>query len=85
MKCLKNIFLKLNKVKNQTITKFNKFNQEFINVYSVKHSNHVMFVIQKESQIKIINSLTLLIRLFKRKFLKGLLNFKPILWTKFNC
>jgi hypothetical protein len=26
----------------------NKFNQEFINVYSVKPSNLVMFVIQKE-------------------------------------
>jgi hypothetical protein len=48
MNPLKNIFLKLNKVKNKKITRLNKFNQEFINVYSVKPSNLVMFVIQKE-------------------------------------
>ena len=48
MKPLKNIFLELDKVKNKKITRLNKFNQEFINVYSVKPSNLVMFVIQKE-------------------------------------
>jgi hypothetical protein len=48
MNPLKNIFLKLNKVKNKKIIRLNKFNQEFINVYSVKPSNLVMFVIQKE-------------------------------------
>ena len=48
MKPLKNIFLKLDKVKNKKITRLNKFNQEFISVYSVRPSNLVMFVIQKE-------------------------------------
>jgi len=38
----------INKVKNKKIIRLNKFNQEFINVYSVKPSNLVMFVIQKE-------------------------------------
>jgi len=49
-----------------------KLSLEFINVYSAKSFNYVMFVIQKEKLERIPRLLRLLTKLLKKKFRKNL-------------